>query len=430
MLPQYNINAEYAKKCLEANKHNDITTTYYLLVKKYLTQGKKGIVDPNCSFDTKNLNKSMPRIDPEKKLNESMRVDNNKSCNMNESFENQRKVTTAYQSHMASALGYSSTTKAKSKNPVPSVSKETKNTSFINEDDSISSKKKSDFIQFKKNAPLEFLMQQRQKRGSTNNRRNISCRDKKDPNDIPPNKAPMQYNEESSKNKSTRSGKQDWSYELLTGFSGGQNLQRIFDLYQQQECSIPKEAMTAYMDFPSNSLKNGKNTNIIPKKALDEDLLNPNYQAQQIATRANHRVETTQGKRKVAKSSSPAHNAHMDTEIKTNTRSSAAKKTKECNKTVVTDQTPETKNKGGSDELKKEQPITIIQAPQINNINNYNNIHIGSISIKPPDTVQPAPPAHAPVPPPAVNRVNNFRMRKYKVANNNDIKDIAKEAHE
>jgi hypothetical protein len=352
---------------------------------------------------------------------------------MNESFENQRRVTTAYQSHMASALGYSSTTKAKSKNPAPSTSKETKNSSFINEDDSIGYKKKSDFVQFKKNQPLEFLMQQRQKRTTTNNRRNISCREKKspqDPNDMPPNKTPIQGNEESSKTKSTLTAKQDWSFELLTGCSGNQNLQRIFDLYQQQERTIPKEAMTAYMEFPNNSLKNGKKANIPPAKTLNEDLLNPNYQVQQADTRTNHRVETTQGKRKVAKSSSPPHNAHIDTEIKSNTRATASKKIKDSNKIKDTDEMPDTKNKKETNEPKKEQPITIIQAPQINNINNYNNIHIGSISIKPPENVQPAPPAHAPVPPPAVNRVNNFRMRKYKVANNSELKDIGKESHE
>ena len=34
-LLQYNFNLEYSQKCIEANKHNNITTTYYLLMKKF-----------------------------------------------------------------------------------------------------------------------------------------------------------------------------------------------------------------------------------------------------------------------------------------------------------------------------------------------------------------------------------------------------------
>ena len=35
-LNDYQIDVEYARKCLEANKHNHITATYYLLLKKHL----------------------------------------------------------------------------------------------------------------------------------------------------------------------------------------------------------------------------------------------------------------------------------------------------------------------------------------------------------------------------------------------------------
>ena len=33
-LEEFNIDIPYAKTCIEANWHNDITTTYYLLLKK------------------------------------------------------------------------------------------------------------------------------------------------------------------------------------------------------------------------------------------------------------------------------------------------------------------------------------------------------------------------------------------------------------
>lgn len=45
-LKQYDINTDYAKKCLEANKHNHITATYYLLLKKHLCNGGESIADP------------------------------------------------------------------------------------------------------------------------------------------------------------------------------------------------------------------------------------------------------------------------------------------------------------------------------------------------------------------------------------------------
>jgi hypothetical protein len=46
---------EYAKKCIEANKHNHVTTTYYLLLQKHLRNGGKSSADlSNPSFYTRN----------------------------------------------------------------------------------------------------------------------------------------------------------------------------------------------------------------------------------------------------------------------------------------------------------------------------------------------------------------------------------------
>ena len=44
-LSQHEINVEYARKCLEANKHNHITATYFLLLKKHLKGGGESIAD-------------------------------------------------------------------------------------------------------------------------------------------------------------------------------------------------------------------------------------------------------------------------------------------------------------------------------------------------------------------------------------------------
>lgn len=55
-LSNYNINVEYARKCLEANKHNHITATYYLLLKKHLKSGGDSIADPRSpKYDLNNF---------------------------------------------------------------------------------------------------------------------------------------------------------------------------------------------------------------------------------------------------------------------------------------------------------------------------------------------------------------------------------------
>ena len=45
-MSQLNINTDYARKCLEANKHNHVTATYYLLLKKLIKNGGQSIADP------------------------------------------------------------------------------------------------------------------------------------------------------------------------------------------------------------------------------------------------------------------------------------------------------------------------------------------------------------------------------------------------
>jgi serine/threonine protein kinase len=44
-LEKYGYNLDYCKKCLEANKHNNVTTAYYLLLKKYIQLGGVSIAD-------------------------------------------------------------------------------------------------------------------------------------------------------------------------------------------------------------------------------------------------------------------------------------------------------------------------------------------------------------------------------------------------
>ena len=36
---QYNLDPDYVSRCLEANRHNNATTTYYLSLKKFFSEG-------------------------------------------------------------------------------------------------------------------------------------------------------------------------------------------------------------------------------------------------------------------------------------------------------------------------------------------------------------------------------------------------------
>jgi len=49
-LIQYGISGEYAEKCIETNRHNHVTTTYYLLLKKYIVAGNKSIAGSHSKF--------------------------------------------------------------------------------------------------------------------------------------------------------------------------------------------------------------------------------------------------------------------------------------------------------------------------------------------------------------------------------------------
>lgn len=40
LLPQYGFEAEFAERCIEANKHNSTTAAYFLLLKKHIENGR------------------------------------------------------------------------------------------------------------------------------------------------------------------------------------------------------------------------------------------------------------------------------------------------------------------------------------------------------------------------------------------------------
>lgn len=51
-MKNYAFDPDYVSKCLEANRHNNVTTTYYLSLKKYIREGGVLTYDhPSKSFD-------------------------------------------------------------------------------------------------------------------------------------------------------------------------------------------------------------------------------------------------------------------------------------------------------------------------------------------------------------------------------------------
>jgi 5'-AMP-activated protein kinase catalytic alpha subunit len=55
-LAAYDFSTDYAQKCIDANKHNHVTTTYHLLLRKHLREGGTSGADLNSEmFDIKLL---------------------------------------------------------------------------------------------------------------------------------------------------------------------------------------------------------------------------------------------------------------------------------------------------------------------------------------------------------------------------------------
>lgn len=62
-LESHNIDIDYARKCIEANKKNQITSTYYLLLKKFIKQGGESVADARKpSYDPKVFLQRVPNL--------------------------------------------------------------------------------------------------------------------------------------------------------------------------------------------------------------------------------------------------------------------------------------------------------------------------------------------------------------------------------
>ena len=62
---EYNIDKNYAKKCIQANRHNHATASYYLLLKDLIKNGGKSIADVRSSkYDPLNFLAHVPSFTP------------------------------------------------------------------------------------------------------------------------------------------------------------------------------------------------------------------------------------------------------------------------------------------------------------------------------------------------------------------------------
>ena len=62
-LETHNIDVDYARKCLEANKHNHVTATYYLILKKHIKAGGASVADARLpSYNPQVFLKRVPNM--------------------------------------------------------------------------------------------------------------------------------------------------------------------------------------------------------------------------------------------------------------------------------------------------------------------------------------------------------------------------------
>jgi 5'-AMP-activated protein kinase, catalytic alpha subunit len=71
-MKHYNFDPDYVAKCLEANRHNNATTTYYLSLKRHISEGGHTSYD----LSSKSFDKSLLEIPKRKSTAQKYMLDN------------------------------------------------------------------------------------------------------------------------------------------------------------------------------------------------------------------------------------------------------------------------------------------------------------------------------------------------------------------
>lgn len=61
-MEKYEIDLDYSKKCIKANRHNHVTATYHLMIKKKIKQGKITVQTAYASENDLSAIKRQPRF--------------------------------------------------------------------------------------------------------------------------------------------------------------------------------------------------------------------------------------------------------------------------------------------------------------------------------------------------------------------------------
>ena len=63
-----NLDPDHVSRCLEANRHNNLTTTYYLSLKRYISEGGH----TSCDLSSKSFDKSI--LEPHRRKNTAKNI--------------------------------------------------------------------------------------------------------------------------------------------------------------------------------------------------------------------------------------------------------------------------------------------------------------------------------------------------------------------
>ena len=347
-MSQYSIDQTLAKKALEANKHNNLTTTYYLLIRKYMIQGRKGIIDPNCSMKHNKTQNVVMDKSEDNKSGKIIKIERAKSKNRTTEGVNKGEVN------------------IKNVKEIKEINKSTNKSGIqINQIIDIFNKKMGfEFEEnyYKRRAESGYGKKRNkdmsvpQRRKTAHDNWEVSKGDHKAPNESRYKGNTNDYID-IEKDKTN-----DLSYDGLRKII----VEKTHNKNELEGTSIAKEKQA---EIESAKRKNYQSVNEDKHKAYTS--LSPHKKAEDII--------------KPPDLTNKIHDEYIK-EKKTNV------------------------------ETKEESSITIIQRPQINNINNYNNINIQTLAINK-DTVQeelliPHPPSFKEF------KTNQFRKRKYRLVNN------------
>jgi 5'-AMP-activated protein kinase catalytic alpha subunit len=92
-IPKYGFDKEYTQKCIEANKHNPATTTYYLLLQKYVREGGNSVADLSSDlYEPKTIGMRLHTIDEPSESKTDTRNNSLLSQGLNQSPDSNNKL--------------------------------------------------------------------------------------------------------------------------------------------------------------------------------------------------------------------------------------------------------------------------------------------------------------------------------------------------